>query len=285
MPLFIRIVLKRQELAYGIQAVFKEHLPSLKHGSDGLIFTSAEAPYTAGTDRKMFAHLYYQPHRDKADALCLRNSLKWKPPEENSVDFVLEIRFPPSREDPEKPDFYGKPLFMLLMNHGSEHRYFDTMQVDDETWEQWKQSGEQYDNRVVECVWDFQKENWKILRFRDDKYEGNYKNVVMSILKSVKQRITSERVRLSSLACSKRRSCLNDSSSSMLPESRQHGKRGKSNKGLQRLLNIIKATLLSSTPQGRPLTKALVAMAECQPKVTDKGRLVLRTVLRMSLAR
>lgn len=62
-------------------------------------------------------------------------SLKWKPPDENSVDFVLELRFPPSAQDPERPDYLEKPLFMLLMNHGSEHRYFDTMQVDDETWE------------------------------------------------------------------------------------------------------------------------------------------------------
>lgn len=41
------------ELAYGIQAVFKDHLPRLQHGNDGLIFTCAEAPYTPGTDKKM----------------------------------------------------------------------------------------------------------------------------------------------------------------------------------------------------------------------------------------
>ena len=60
--------------------------------------------------------------------------------------------------------------------------------------DRWKRSGEQYDNRVVECVWDFAKENWRILRFRDDKYEGNYKTVVLSILKSVQQRITADTV-------------------------------------------------------------------------------------------
>ena len=41
------------ELAYGIEAVFRDHLPSLEHGNDGLIFTSAEAPYTMGTDVRM----------------------------------------------------------------------------------------------------------------------------------------------------------------------------------------------------------------------------------------
>jgi mRNA guanylyltransferase len=49
----IRVKLKPMELAYGIQAVFKDHLPKLQHGNDGLIFTGAEAPYTPGTDKKM----------------------------------------------------------------------------------------------------------------------------------------------------------------------------------------------------------------------------------------
>jgi mRNA guanylyltransferase len=41
------------ELAYGIEAVFRDHIPSLEHGNDGLIFTSAESGYTPGTDPKM----------------------------------------------------------------------------------------------------------------------------------------------------------------------------------------------------------------------------------------
>ena len=48
-----RVRLKPMELAYGIEAVFRDHLPSLEHGNDGLIFTSAEAPYTMGTDVRM----------------------------------------------------------------------------------------------------------------------------------------------------------------------------------------------------------------------------------------
>jgi mRNA guanylyltransferase len=53
MPLFIRVKLKPMELSYGVEAVFRDHLPRLQHGNDGLIFTGAEAPYTVGTDQRM----------------------------------------------------------------------------------------------------------------------------------------------------------------------------------------------------------------------------------------
>lgn len=49
------IQIKKMEKSYGIEAVLREHLPSLQHGSDGLIFTSAVGPYVTGTDEKMFA--------------------------------------------------------------------------------------------------------------------------------------------------------------------------------------------------------------------------------------
>ncbi|GAA5970846.1 hypothetical protein JCM21900_000296 [Sporobolomyces salmonicolor] len=168
------VVLKKQELSYGIEAVFRDHVPALMHGNDGLIFTSAEAPYTPGTDPKI---------------------LKWKPPSENSIDFLLQLKFPPSTANEREPDFTAKPVFMLLMNHGHEgSHYYDTMEVDDETWEQWKASGEQYDDRVVEVVWDKQRETWKLLRFRDDKYEGNYKTVVASIIKSIQHGVEAEQL-------------------------------------------------------------------------------------------
>ncbi|GAA6059337.1 hypothetical protein JCM10212_005917 [Sporobolomyces blumeae] len=169
-----QVVLKKQELAYGIEAVFRDHVPALMHGNDGLIFTSAESPYTPGTDPKI---------------------LKWKPPSENSIDFLLQLKFPPSKQDEREPDLTAKPVFMLLMNHGHEGNHFwDTMEVDDETWEKWKASGEQYDDRVVEVVWDKHRDTWKLLRFRDDKFEGNYKSVVTSILKSIQHGVEAEQL-------------------------------------------------------------------------------------------
>ncbi|BGP38679.1 Dcp1p-Dcp2p decapping enzyme complex alpha subunit [Rhodotorula kratochvilovae] len=169
-----QVVCKKQELSYGIEAVFRDHVPKLLHGNDGLIFTSAEAPYTPGTDPKI---------------------LKWKPPSENSIDFVLQLKFPPKRDNEREADFHAKPVFMLLMNHGHEgSHYYDTMEVDDETWETWKRSGEQYDDRVVEVVWDRARDTWRLLRFRDDKFEGNYKTVVSSIIRSIEHGVEAEQL-------------------------------------------------------------------------------------------
>ncbi|GAA5976499.1 hypothetical protein JCM10908_005521 [Rhodotorula pacifica] len=168
------VILKKQELSYGIEAVFRDHVPKLLHGNDGLIFTSAEAPYTPGTDPKI---------------------LKWKPPSENSIDFLLQLKFPARSDHPNEPDFLAKPMFMLMMNHGHEgNHYFDIMEVPDDTWEEWKASGEQYDDRVVEVVWDWSRSTWKFMRFRDDKFEGNYKTVVTSIIKSIQHGVEAEQL-------------------------------------------------------------------------------------------
>lgn len=55
----------------------------------------------------------------------------------------------------------------------------------------------QYDDRVVECVWDAGLQTWKILRFRDDKREGNYKDIVDKILISIRDGVEQQMVRWS----------------------------------------------------------------------------------------
>ena len=74
--------------------------------------------------------------------------MKWKPPSENSIDFRLELRFPPSVTRPSEPDFCAKPQFVLNAWMGKDrgggrdakgkqrevYEYFDVMAVDDEEW-------------------------------------------------------------------------------------------------------------------------------------------------------
>lgn len=114
------ILAKKQELAYHVSQVLNVHVPQLQHGHDGLIFTCAESAYVPGTDEKI---------------------LKWKPPSENSIDFRIELRFPPSATDPSEPDYCAKPHFLLNQWMGGDgadakYEFFDEMDVDDDEWEQ-----------------------------------------------------------------------------------------------------------------------------------------------------
>lgn len=48
------------ERAYSIEQIFKEHIPKLQHGNDGLIFTCAESGYVNGTDPRMWVKNYFE---------------------------------------------------------------------------------------------------------------------------------------------------------------------------------------------------------------------------------
>lgn len=62
--------------------------------------------------------------------------MKWKPPSENSIDFRLELRFPPLLDAQSRPDYSAKPIFLLMMNCGREaEQIFDQMEISDEEWE------------------------------------------------------------------------------------------------------------------------------------------------------
>ncbi|KAF7305060.1 mRNA-capping enzyme subunit alpha [Mycena kentingensis (nom. inval.)] len=158
------IQVKEIRLSYHAEQVFAD-MPNLQHGSDGLIYTCVNAPYTPGTDQ---------------------NILKWKPPSENSIDFKLVLRFPPLPNDPATPDFGAKPVFLLKQWKGKdEYEQYDLMRVEDDEWEQMKLSGDQYDDRVVEVHWDPTLNAWRFMRFRDDKPNGNHHSIVDKIIQSI----------------------------------------------------------------------------------------------------
>ncbi|KZT35071.1 mRNA capping enzyme, alpha subunit [Sistotremastrum suecicum HHB10207 ss-3] len=170
------IRLKKMQLSYYVDQVLEIDIPNLQHGNDGLIYTCASSGYVMGTDQ---------------------NIMKWKPPSENSIDFKLSLRFPPLPNS-SKPDFCAKPVFVLLVWTGGKgakatYNFFDLMHVTDEEWEEMKASGEQFDDRIIEVVWiPTPIPRWKMMRFRDDKPDGNYVDIVESICKSISEGVEKE---------------------------------------------------------------------------------------------
>ena len=81
------------ELAYRIDRVFQQ-ISVNGHAADGLMFTETDAPYEFGTCQSM---------------------IKWKPAEENTVDFLLRRDF---KE--------GQPSYYICVFHGEKGYIFES---------------------------------------------------------------------------------------------------------------------------------------------------------------
>ncbi|KAI9886508.1 MAG: hypothetical protein M1823_001688 [Watsoniomyces obsoletus] len=172
-----QVEFKNMEFSYGIEMMFREVLPKLPHGNDGLIFTARNQPYKFGTDEHI---------------------LKWKPETENSVDFRLTLDFPfrdPDSEEEEEgetepvPDWEAMPTFVLSVHHGDrEYREYGKMYVTDEEWEDLKALNRPLQETIVECGQDSQ-HRWRFLRFRDDKNDANHISTVVSVMESIEDRV------------------------------------------------------------------------------------------------
>lgn len=172
---------KNQSLSYGVEMVFREILPNLPHGYDGLIFTCRNSAYQFGTDQHI---------------------LKWKPANENSVDFRLHFEWPlidPESDDLDEngeltpfPDYSAKPRSNLLVGMGNKTAdHYGTMFIEEQEWEDMKGMEEPLDDRIVECYLDDQN-RWRFMRFRDDKMEPNHISTVESVMESIQDRVSQE---------------------------------------------------------------------------------------------
>lgn len=171
---------KYMQLSYGIEMMYREVIPKLHHGNDGLIFTSQKAPYTSGTDESLF---------------------KWKPAEENSVDFMLRLRFRVRADGSE--DFDAMPEFGLFAYHGEDrrtrnedYRFFAPMFADEAEWERLKDLATRYkrlEGLIVECHLD-KEDRWRFMRVRDDKQHANHISVVGKVLDSIRDGVTMEKL-------------------------------------------------------------------------------------------
>ena len=170
---------KEMQVGYGIEMMFKDVLPNLQHGNDGLIFTCRETPYQFGTDQHI---------------------LKWKSADMNSIDFRMQLQFP-MLDDSDLEDFEGEgpwpdydamPRVTLVAHGGSDRDIpYGQMGLDMRQWEEMKSLDEPLNDRIVECYLD-KGRVWRFMRFRDDKKEANHISVVESVMESINDAVSKE---------------------------------------------------------------------------------------------
>lgn len=166
--------MKDMQLGYAMEMMFRDVLPRLKHGNDGLIFTCRTTPYTIGTDQ---------------------NIIKWKPPHENSIDFKIRLDIPqyqPEDGDAPFPDYEAIPRIILLIRADrNEDIPRGELYVTQEEWANLVALNEPLDDRIVEARLDEQK-RWRYMRFRDDKANANHASVFDSVFDSITDAITEQ---------------------------------------------------------------------------------------------
>lgn len=162
-PFSVRV--KDMQFAYNVMNVFAS-FPHLPHITDGLIFTCRDHPYVSGTDERI---------------------LKWKKQDENSVDFLMSMKFPIFEDTNGESwtDYDAKPEVTLLVWTGRDgSRPYGELYLTDKEWDNLKALEEPLEERVVECIKD-DKKRWRYLRFRDDKTNANYITTVEKVIDSI----------------------------------------------------------------------------------------------------
>ncbi|KAJ9657063.1 Dcp1p-Dcp2p decapping enzyme complex alpha subunit [Neophaeococcomyces mojaviensis] len=192
--LFFEVKDKDTEFAYALQKMFFETIPKVKkvHGNDGLIFTCRETPYSSGTDQHI---------------------IKWKSPEENTVDFLMHIRWAEADPDPDDlnqtvyEDYDAFPADVgLYIYHGNQADYarVGNLFLTPDDWVRMKGEGKPLQDCIVECYLEdtstlnghtingntHDTKRWRFHRFREDKEEANHVSTFESVRASIEDHVT-----------------------------------------------------------------------------------------------
>ncbi|KAJ1568934.1 Dcp1p-Dcp2p decapping enzyme complex alpha subunit, partial [Nowakowskiella sp. JEL0078] len=161
-----KMKVKKLELSYGMENVFKS-IPTLKHKSDGIIFTSKTAKYKIGT--------------------C-ENMIKWKPADENTVDFKVRKSGP-----------FHSPTFKLQIWDGKGNIDVSDIHLDEDLFSKycflkvvlWNHNPPE--NRVIECRYDpTWPKFWRFVRYRDDKDTANHISTYQKVRQSIDDGVDKE---------------------------------------------------------------------------------------------
>uniref|UniRef100_A0AAF5CZB4 mRNA-capping enzyme n=1 Tax=Strongyloides stercoralis TaxID=6248 RepID=A0AAF5CZB4_STRER len=158
-----KIIREKEEISvrwkqfYDLSAVPKLFEPkfysTLGHDIDGLIFQPVKDPYVGGRFDKL---------------------LKWKPPEQSSIDFKLQIK---------KVEKMGDiPKFVGFLYVSGQQKPFAQMKA--------TKSLQKYDGKIIEC--NFINNQWTFMRERTDKSWPNGLKTAMSVLNTIKYPVTRE---------------------------------------------------------------------------------------------
>lgn len=132
--------------------------------------------------------------------------MKWKPDDENSIDFRLNLVFPsPSHGNPHgittKTPFedipQGTKFQLSIWTGGDRHTAWGDMYVPKPDWEKLQAHDTELslENAIIECRWDKKvgiSGRWRFMRFRTDKENANFIDVAKNVQESIKDGVSKE---------------------------------------------------------------------------------------------
>ena len=170
----ISVEMKHLEKSYGLPLIFQQ-IELLHHENDGLLFTSAHAPYSIGQCHKM---------------------LKWKPSHLNSVDFKVHVIYPSidNQYHTETTENTLKQTYMLqVASQDNLHEDYSQIIPEEKLLLSWEKDSPQ--DKIIECFYDHQWPHyWRFMRYRHDKNKANHITVLPRILDSIHDAVSRDQV-------------------------------------------------------------------------------------------